>query len=345
MRAAPLLGLASLVVVVAGLRVSGGVVAPIFLGLVLVLTVAPLVPVLRRRGMPGGLGVVVVVVASYAILLAFVAALAYAVAQLAGLLPTYAAQLDALVTSAYGALAAIGVDSAQIASALGQINLGSVIGFLQGLLGQLAGTVSVLALILTVLLFMAVDSGSVPERLRSIEASRPGVVAGLRSFADGTRRFVLVYTIFGLIIAVLDVIVLTVLGVPLPFVFGLVALIANYIPSIGFIIAMAPPALLALLDGGPELMLAVIGSFAVINVVLQTFVQPRFVGEAVGLSITITFLSVVFWGWVLGVLGALLAIPLTLLAKALLVDVDPRNRWINAFLADRPPPADGPAGA
>jgi predicted PurR-regulated permease PerM len=126
--------------------------------------------------------------------------------------------------------------------------------------------------------------------------------------------------------------------VPLALVFGLVSLIANYIPSVGFLIAMVPPALLALLDGGPGLMLAVIGCFGVINVVLQTFVQPRFVGGAVGLSVTVTFLSLVFWGWVLGALGALLAIPITLLVKALLVDIDPRARWIGALLADRPTP-------
>jgi AI-2 transport protein TqsA len=303
---------------------------------VLILTVAPMASALRRRGLPDWLGVVVTVVAVYAILLGFVGSLAYAVAELARILPTYAGRLDTLLSGASAELASIGVAPMEIGTALSQINLGSVIGFLQGLLGQMAGTLSVLALILTVLLFMAVDSATFSDRLRAIEETRPDIVGGLCSFALGTRRFVQVYTVFGLIIAVLDVVVLWVLGVPLALVFGLVSLIANYIPSVGFLIAMVPAALMALLEGGPELMLAVIGCFAVINVVLQTFVQPRFVGEAVGLSITITFLSVVFWGWVLGTLGALLAIPLTLLVKALLVDIDPRARWIGAFLADRP---------
>jgi AI-2 transport protein TqsA len=339
LRAPPLLGLASLVVVVAGLRAFGGVLGPVFLGLVLILTVAPMASALRRRGLPGWLGVVVTVVAAYAILLGFVGCLGYAVAEVAGLLPTYAGRVDTLLSSVTAGLASMGVGPTQIETALSQVNLGSVIGFLQGLLGQMAGTLSVVALILTVLLFMAVDSTTFPDRMRAIAESRPDVVDGLRSFALGTRRFIQVYTVFGLIIAVLDVVVLWVLGVPLALVFGLVSLIANYIPSVGFLIAMVPPALLALLHGGPELMLAVIGCFAVINVVLQTFVQPRFVGGALGLSITVTFLSVVFWGWVLGALGALLAIPLTLLVKALLVDIDPRTQWIGALLADRPPPS------
>jgi len=288
--------------------------------------------------LPAVLGVVLTVIAVYAILLGIVGALAYAAAQIAGLLPAYAGRVDTLLSEASAGLATIGVAPGQIQTALSQIDLGSAVGVLQGVLGSLTGTLSALALILTVLLFMAIDSVTVPERLRAIEQTRPNVVVGLRSFALGTRRFVLVYTVFGLIIAVLDVIVLWVLGVPLALVFGVISLLANYIPSVGFLIAMVPPALLALLHGGPELMLAVIVCFSVINVVLQTFIQPRVVGGAVGLSVTVTFLSLVFWAWVLGALGALLAIPLTLLVKALLVDIDPRSRWIGALLADRPQP-------
>jgi predicted PurR-regulated permease PerM len=80
--------------------------------------------------------------------------------------------------------------------------------------------------------------------------------------------------------------------------------------------------------------------------VIQSVIQPKVVGDAVGLSATLSFLSLVFWAWVLGALGALLAIPLSLLVKALLVDVDPRARWLNPLIGDTrtPPPveASGP---
>jgi predicted PurR-regulated permease PerM len=95
-------------------------------------------------------------------------------------------------------------------------------------------------------------------------------------------------------------------------------------PNIGFIIGVAPPALLGLLTGGPSLMLIVIAVYCALNFVVQSIIQPRFIGDAVGLSVTVTFLALVFWTWLLGPLGAILAIPLTLSAKAVLVDVDPR---------------------
>jgi AI-2 transport protein TqsA len=77
----------------------------------------------------------------------------------------------------------------------------------------------------------------------------------------------------------------------------------------------------------------VVIGYSLLNVVIQSVIQPKFVGDAVGLSTSLTFLSLVFWTWVLGPLGALLAIPLSLLTKALLVDVDPSTRWLVPLLS------------
>jgi predicted PurR-regulated permease PerM len=154
-----------------------------------------------------------------------------------------------------------------------------------------------------------------------------------------------VTTIFGLIVAVLDSIALAILSIPLPITWGLLAFITNYIPNVGFIIGVVPPALLGLLTGGPQLMVVVIVVYCVLNFVIQSLIQPRFIGDAVGLSVTVTFLALVFWAWLLGPLGAILAIPLTLLAKALLVDIDPQARWADALLRASPKEPDPAAPA
>ena len=107
-------------------------------------------------------------------------------------------------------------------------------------------------------------------------------------------------------------------------------------PNIGFVLGVAPPALLGLLAGGWGEFIAVVVVYSLLNFVVQTLIQPRFVGDSVGLSMTVTFVALLFWGWVLGALGALLAIPLTLLFKALLVDVDPRGHWLDALLREEP---------
>lgn len=341
-RPTPLITAAAAVIVFFGLGAVGGLLGPLFLALVLVVAVTPIASSLRRRGVPRWLATLVTLAAAYAILLGLVAALVYAVAQLVTVLPGYAGQVNTLLADASRLLGTLGVSQEQIRTALESFDLTSVIGFLQGVLGQLTGFLSTLLLVLGVLLFMAVDSTTFAERLQVVGRNRPHVVTALTSFAVGTRRYLAVAAAFGLLIAVLDTIVLLVLDVPLALLFGLLSFVANFVPNIGFLIALAPPAAFAMLVGGPGLMVAVVVAFLVINVVLQTIVQPRFVGDAVGLSVTITFLALVFWGFVVGPLGALLAIPLTLLAKALLVDIDPRLQWMQVMISDQQPPDGSP---
>ena len=164
----------------------------------------------------------------------------------------------------------------------------------------------------------------------------PDPVAALDNFARGTRNYMGVSASFGLIVAVIDGLALYFLGVPGAFVWAVLAFVTNFIPNIGFIIGVIPPALIALLDGGPGLMVTVIVVYSVVNFVIQSVIQPRVVGDAVGLSATLTFLSLVFWTWVVGPLGALLAVPLSLLAKALLVEADPRARWALPLISGKP---------
>ena len=128
---------------------------------------------------------------------------------------------------------------------------------------------------------------------------------------------------------------LALLGVPLALLWGLLVFITNYIPYIGFWIGLVPPVLLALLTGGWELAAVVFVLYTVVNFVLTSVIQPKYVGDAVGISVSLTLVALVFWGWVLGTIGAVLAVPLTLFAKALLVDVNPRVRW-----AERDPRLD-----
>ena len=171
----------------------------------------------------------------------------------------------------------------------------------------------------------------------------------------GIKKYLLVSTVFGLIVATLDAGALWLIGIPLPILWGLLSFITNYIPNIGFILGLIPPALLGLLEGGPGTLLLVIVVYGVLNFVVQTVIQPKFVGETADISVTVTMLALVFWGWVLGPLGALLAIPLTLLTKAVFVDIDPATRWIDALItskvvdpdeqpANRAKPQQAPAG-
>jgi predicted PurR-regulated permease PerM len=340
-----LLGAAATVIVVAGVQAVAWLIGPAFMALTIVIAVAPVQGWLRRHGWPAWATTLVVVVLVYAVLIALALGIIFSVARLASELPKYVANANNLLASASTELAKLGVGPEQIAQARSSLNLGNLAGLLGALLSSVAGLASNLVFLLALLLFLSVEAGGYGHRLASIAADRPHVTEALGGFARGTRKYLLVTTVFGFIVAVLDSIALAIMGIPLPVTWGLLAFVTNYIPNVGFIIGVVPPALLGLLIGGPQLMLIVIVVYCVINFVVQSLIQPRFIGDAVGLSVTMTFLALVFWAWLLGPLGAILAIPLTLLCKALLVDIDPQARWADALLrasAKEPDPAAPP---
>ena len=345
-----LLGLASAVVVIAGLRAFSSTLGPAFFALVIVITLHPVQSWLQRRRVPSWLSVVGLVIAIYALLLGVVAALGLSLARLAILLPTYSDQLNDLLGQATDLGERVGVGQEQLQGALSGVSVGSAVGVAQGVLGGLSSALSSFLFILLLLFFLAFDAAAFPSLMRKASSARPHLVAALADFAAGTRRFLVVSTVFGLIVAVLDVGLLYWLSVPLPLLWGLLAWITNYIANIGFVVGVIPPALLALLDSGPQTAIIVVIGYAVLNFVIQSLIQPKFVGDAVGLSVSLTFLSLVFWGFVLGGLGALFAVPLSLLTRAVLVDANPRTHWLLPLLAgaatdphDEPPaPAEEP---
>jgi AI-2 transport protein TqsA len=328
-----LLSIAGVVVAVAGLRSASGIVGPAFLALMIVITIHPLLAWLQRHRVPGWLAVFLTMLVAYASLVALAAALVFSVARLATLLPSYQPQFTSLVDQFTRWLGERGVTQEQINAAVSQFDLNSLVGVLQRVVTGATGVVSDLAFILALLFFLILDSSSFPHRLAAAAAQRPHLVEALTGFARATRQYIVVSTVFGLIVALVDVAALYWLDVPLPWLWGLLAFITNYIPNIGFVLGLIPPALLALLQGGVRQAVLVVVAYSVINVMIQSLLQPKFVGDAVGLSVTLTFLSLVFWTFVIGPLGALLAIPLSLFVKALLVDADPDSRWLDPLIA------------
>ncbi|MFC5753485.1 AI-2E family transporter [Actinomadura rugatobispora] len=335
-----LVGSAAAVVIMAGLKAASSIVGPVFLALVLVIAVNPLRAWLDRRGAPFWVCVSVPLATVIALLLALGAALAVSVAQLAALLPAYTDQFNELLASATRALARYGVDHHKLGQAVSRLDPGQLFTFVEGFLAGLLSASSALLLIVLMLFGMCIDATGTVRQLERLATSHPALVGALRGFARDTGRYLIVSTVFGAVVAVLDTVVLYLFAVPLPLLWGLLAFLTNYIPNIGFVVGLVPPAVLGLLTGGLGTMIWIIVAYSVINFVLQSLVQPKFFGTAVGLSFTLVSISLILWSWVLGPLGAILAVPLTTLARALLIDLDPRKRWLDGLLTsalDKPP--------
>jgi len=327
-----LLELAAAVVVVGGIRTASWLVGPVFLALVIVITVHPVHARLHARGLPGWAATILLVLVVYGVLVVLAGVVVVSLARLATLLPSYASQFNDLLASITGELARFGVGTAQLREVAATFNYGRLIGVVSGLLLGLTSLLGNLVFLLSLLLFLSIEASGAGTRLALIARERAPIAGALTGFTRATRRYMGVNTVFGLITGLVDWVLLGLLGVPLALLWGLLVFITNYIPYIGFWIGLVPPVLLALLTGGWELAAIVFALYTVVNFVLTSVIQPKYVGDAVGISVSLTLVALVFWGWVLGVIGAVLAVPLTLFAKSLLVDIDPKVRWTDAIL-------------
>jgi predicted PurR-regulated permease PerM len=266
------------------------------------------------------------------ILIGLALAIVVSLGQLVTVLPQYSAEWADLVDGLRSTLVNLGVGPDEARTALASVDVSAVLGVLADLFRCALNAAVALVFVLATTMFMCVDAAGLPRRLAA-SGEAPALGNAMADFARNTRSYLVVTTVFGLIVAAVDATALWALGVPLPLLWGLLSFITNYIPNIGFLIGLIPPVLLALLVGGPGLALLVIVVYSVVNFVLQSLVQPVFVGDAVGLSVTVSFLSVFVWAAVLGPLGAVLAVPLSLFVYALVLGQDPDRRWARALVS------------
>ena len=234
-------------------------------------------------------------------------------------------------------LESVGVSQEQIQDFVNELSPSRLVGVAGSLLGGLAGVLSDIFFLIVLLFFTVVDAGDFASKLKRVPVHGQRLAEVFDRFAVGSRQYLAVATVFGAIVAFCDFIALWILDIRYAWLWALLAFITNYIPNIGFIIGLVPPTIIALLDKDVVTAIIVVVVYCVLNFVIQTIIQPRVVGVTVGLSATLSFLSLIVWATILGASGAFLAIPLSLLVKALLVDVDPEQTWVGPLLSSEKP--------
>jgi predicted PurR-regulated permease PerM len=258
------------------------------------------------------------------------------------LLPSYASEATDLAKEAEDGLDKLGLSTSTTSDALSKVDPTKLAEFLGELISDISGAFGFLFFLVTLMFFFVVAVPGFVPRAAALRGTKPELAAAMGTFLQRSQTYLVVTALFGAIVGVLDAGALWLLGVPLPLVWGFFSFLTNFIPNIGFIIGIIPPAFLALLDDGWEGLLGVVVAYSVLNVTIQTFIQPRVVGSSVGLSGEVTFMSLVVWTFLLGALGALLAVPMTLLLRAIFIDADKRASWVAPLIDAKVEPQ--PAG-
>lgn len=322
-----LVGAAAAVVVGAGISGLRDILAPVLLTLVLVICASPVRGRLEKHGVPSGFATGSVILVVFALLAVFTYTVLIAFAQFVAMLPTYSAQFQEIGAQIAAQFTRLGVGQGQIQSIVGGMDPGSIAAAITGAIGSVASITGALVIVLTMMILMAADAVYARTILRQLSERRPHLVQALGEYATNVRRYMVVTTVLGVVQGAINAIALYILGVPAALLWGLLAFLCSFIPNIGYFFAIIPPIVFGYLVGGWPTMIAVVVVYGIVNAVVQSIIQPRVVGHAVSLSQTLTFFSVLLWAVLIGPIGAILAIPLTLLVKTVLVDADPGAHW------------------
>ena len=326
-----LLVLASLVIVIAGLKAASTIIVPLLMALFIAIITTPFMLWLTSKGVPkwAALGLILLVLAGF--ILTVGSLISSSVDQFSALLPAYENKLRTAITllSDWAARHQLTGFTGGEFAVVDPKAAAQIIGGLVGSLGRIVGDS---LLIFFTVVFLLVEASTIPTKIRAILSDPDTTLERLSEFLSAVKQYLVIKSLTSLITGVIVTAWLLFLGVDFAVLWGSIAFFMNFVPYVGSIIAAVPVVFLAFLDAGVQDALLVAVGFLAINLVVGNLIEPRFMGRGLGLSTLVVFVSLIFWGWVFGPVGMFLSAPLTMLVKIALEN-DPRSRWIAILLS------------
>ena len=322
-----LVGLASVVLIVAGLRTMAGVLTPILLSLFLVLITYPILAWLKGRGLPNWLAYILVLLSVVAIGAFGVLFLITSVNELITLLPTYGDQIEVQVNNLWQWLTEQGVTLDDIQS-LSWFQPERIIQLSLGLTTTLLGILSDTGLTLLIFIYMLATAPTFSAQLRKGLRDDLPALQRLEEFAHSTSSYLMIKGWLGALTALVQMLLMWFLGLDFAVLWGVLSFAFNFIPNIGFYLALVPPLLIAIIELGWLKAALFAVAYVLINNFFDMVIAPRYLAKGLDLSVLVTFLSVIIWSWILGPIGAFLALPLTIMVKTLLLEPFPQTQLI-----------------
>jgi len=319
---------AAVAIVLFGMRFGSYLIILVTFSALVTLLLAPLQKRLLARGMRTSIALTICL-GTYIVVLGVAALIVIiGVADFVNNLPSYRNALEVALDKLFGP------------SELAQQFVGLLADVAQSLVSTIGSGVVVIGYSVIVVAYFLVEARRGRQRL--LWAARGNQEVLDRSLEMGHRMqsFVVARTVLGLVAAVIETVVLVVLGIPSALLWGVLSFLMSFVPNIGFIVALIPPAILALALYGPLMALAVVVAYSITNFAVDYILQPRYIGSSVNMSALIVTLSIVFWGVILGPAGALLAIPLTIGAIALADSFPDSRPFARLLVQDVEPSTD-----
>lgn len=324
---------ACFVVIVAGMKVSSPILVPVLLSFFIATISAPPLLWLTKKGLPTFVALLAVIAIITAVGAVMVALISASLADFQEQLPHYESRLREFYALALEHLAVfgIGLDMFKLDSVLSPASIAAAVGAIANDVGNV---VAKAFLIFLVVIFILFEISAFQNKLEKIFDRENGSMERLNNLRRNIQEYLVIKTITSLGTGVAVWILLTALGVDFAILFALLAFMLNFVPNIGSLIAALPAIILALLQLGVATAVYASIGYVVINVLIGSILEPRMSGRKLGLSPLVVFLSLIFWGWVMGPVGMFLSVPLTMMVR-LVAEINDNTRWLAVLLSER----------
>ena len=326
-----LVGMASVFIIIAGIRNLAFILNPILLSLVITITLLPLPSWFAKRGIPGWLSLVLTFLVVLAVIGLILLMIFFGMAQLNEVIPTLRlTAASSTVTNAQSEV--MGVQIGTVTQTIDDfLTSQRFTGVATTFISALFVGLSQAFLVMLIFAFMLSSALALPSSVRlGLRTDHP-LIKQVAALTEDVRRYITLTTVLNFLVGIGNTILLLFLGVDLALLWGLLSAFMGYIPAVGFWIAMIPPLILAFVSDGPVTALLVFAGYVLINGTVENLVKPRMLGRELKISPAVVVIALFVWGWLLGAVGAILSTPLTLLILSILEGFD-SSRWITVLL-------------
>jgi len=321
---------ASFVIIVAGMKAAESIIVPFLLALFIAIIASPPYFWLQDKGIPKALSMLIVIFAFLFLISIIGLLIGTSINDFTSKLPLYETKLRSQMQGVIAWLTEAGILEKQI-NLNEMFNPSSVFKIVANTLNEVSGLFANGFLILLMIIFMLLEVSSLPLKLKKMFNDPDTSIKRVNSISENINKYIAIKTAISIGTGLLVTIFLLVLGVDYPVLWGVLAFALNFIPTIGSIIALIPVVLLTIVQLGFGDALIVVIGYLIINTIMGNILEPRLMGKGLGLSTLVVFISLIFWGWVLGPIGMLLSVPLTITIKIIL-DSSEETRWFAVLL-------------
>jgi len=327
MSSSPLLKLAAVVIIIAGLISAKAIVIPILLAVFITILTSPLLIWLQDKGLNSGLALMGIMTMLILILGMLGVLVSASLNDFTMNLPMYEDKFRSTMGATLKVLQDNGFDFVD-ESISEFIDPSKMAAFASSIIKGFGSALTNSFMILLLVVFMLAEASVLPKKLQSINADAS---VHAREFIDNVKQYMKIKSVFSLITGLLIYLSMLAMGLDYALLWGVLAFMLNFVPNIGSIIAAIPAVLLGFVQLGFIGALEVGAIFMIVNIILGSILEPKYMGQGLGLSTLVVFLSLLFWGWVFGPVGMLLSIPLTIMLK-LALQTNLQTQWIAVLL-------------